>query len=135
MGPPALYAVVAMGGVFAAAAQAPLTAVASVAEMTGNFGITLPIMLTCAIAAAVSKHLSYGSVYTTKLLRRGIDIERQHPLSAANHRSPSRQQPDTRRPAVPASVAIEAAETSAHANQSLTPDIVSSRASLSTVED
>jgi CIC family chloride channel protein len=76
VGPPALYAVVAMGGVFAAAAQAPLTAIASVAEMTANFGITLPIMLTCAIAAAVSKYLSYGSVYTTKLLRRGIDIER-----------------------------------------------------------
>jgi chloride channel protein, CIC family len=76
VGPPALYAVVAMGGVFAAAAQAPLTAIASVAEMTGNFGITLPIMLTCGIAAAISKYISYGSVYTTKLLRRGIDIER-----------------------------------------------------------
>ncbi len=76
VGPPALYAVIAMGGVFAAAAQAPLTAIASVAEMTGNFGLTLPIMLTCGIAAAVSKYISYGSVYTTKLLRRGIDIER-----------------------------------------------------------
>ncbi|MFZ0088632.1 MAG: chloride channel protein, partial [Solirubrobacteraceae bacterium] len=77
----ALYAVVAMGGVFAAAAQAPLTAIASVAEMTANFGITLPIMLTCGIAAAVSKHISYGSVYTTKLLRRGIDIERPKPTN------------------------------------------------------
>jgi chloride channel protein, CIC family len=76
VGPPAMYAVVAMGGVFAAAAQAPLTAIASVAEMTANFGLTLPIMLACAIAAAISKQLSYGSIYTTKLLRRGIDIER-----------------------------------------------------------
>jgi CIC family chloride channel protein len=76
VGPPAMYAVVAMGGVFAAAAQAPLTAIASVAEMTANFGLTLPIMLACAISAAISKQLSYGSIYTTKLLRRGIDIER-----------------------------------------------------------
>jgi chloride channel protein, CIC family len=76
VGPAALYAVVAMGGVFAAAAQAPLTAIASVVEMTGNFGITLSIMLTAGIAAAISKQLSYGSIYTTKLLRRGIDIER-----------------------------------------------------------
>jgi CIC family chloride channel protein len=76
VGPPALYAVIAMGGVFAAAAQAPLTAIASVAEMTGNFTLTLPIMLTCGIAAAVSRYVSYGSVYTAKLLRRGIDIER-----------------------------------------------------------
>lgn len=76
VGPPAIYAVVAMGGVFAAAAQAPLTAIASVVEMTGNFTLVLPVMLAVGIAAAVSKRLSYGSIYTTKLLRRGIDIER-----------------------------------------------------------
>ena len=78
---PAIFAVVAMGGVFSAAAQAPLTATASVVEMTGNFGLTLPVMLTTGIAAAVSKALSYGSIYTTKLLRRGIDIERPKPTS------------------------------------------------------
>ena len=82
IGPPALYAVVAMGGVFAAAAQAPLTAIASVAEMTGNFTLTLPIILACGIAAAVSKQLTYGSIYTTKLLRRGIDIEQPKTTSA-----------------------------------------------------
>jgi CIC family chloride channel protein len=82
IGPPALYAVVAMGGVFAAAAQAPLTAIASVAEMTGNFTLTLPIMLACGIAAAVSKQLTYGNIYTTKLLRRGIDIERPKTTTA-----------------------------------------------------
>jgi CIC family chloride channel protein len=76
IGPPAMYGVVAMGGVFAAAAQAPLTAIASVAEMTANFTLTLPIMLVAGIAAALSKRLSYGSIYTTKLLRRGINIER-----------------------------------------------------------
>ncbi|HUN77429.1 MAG TPA: chloride channel protein [Solirubrobacteraceae bacterium] len=81
-GPPALYGVVAMGGVFAAAAQAPLTAIASVVEMTGNFGITVAIMLASGIAAALSKHLSYGSIYTTKLLRRGIDIERPRATGA-----------------------------------------------------
>jgi chloride channel protein, CIC family len=76
VGPPAVYAVVAMGGVFAAAAQAPLTAIASVVEMTGNFTLMLPVILATGIAAAVSKKLSYGSIYTAKLLRRGIDIER-----------------------------------------------------------
>ena len=76
VGSPAIYAVVAMGGVFAAASQAPLTAIASVVEMTGNFTLMLPVILATGIAAAVSKKLSYGSIYTTKLLRRGIDIER-----------------------------------------------------------
>ena len=75
VGPAAMYAVIAMGGVFAGATQAPLTAIASVVEMTGNFTLTLPVMLACGIASATGKHLGYGSIYTTKLLRRGIDIE------------------------------------------------------------
>ena len=81
---PAMFAVVAMGGVFGAAAQAPLTAIASVVEMTGNFTLTVPVMLVVGIAAALSKHLSYGSIYTTKLLRRGIDIERPNPTRPAH---------------------------------------------------
>jgi CIC family chloride channel protein len=80
--PPVLYGVVAMGGVFAAAAQAPLTSIASVAEMTGNFTLTLPIMLACGIAAQLAKRITHGSIYTTKLLRRGIDIERPKALGA-----------------------------------------------------
>jgi CIC family chloride channel protein len=81
-GPPALYAVVAMGAVFAAAARAPLTAVASVVELTGDFTLTLPVMLAVAIATATSRALSYGTVYTTKLLRRGQDIDRAAPWRA-----------------------------------------------------
>ncbi len=79
-GQPALYAVVAMGAVFASAARAPLTSVASVVEMTGDFTLTLPVLLAVAIATATSRALSYGTIYTTKLLRRGIDID--HPSSA-----------------------------------------------------
>jgi CIC family chloride channel protein len=82
VGPPVLYGVVAMGGVFAAAAQAPLTSIASVAEMTGNFTLTLPIMLACGIAAQLAKRITHGSIYTTKLLRRGIDIERPKATAA-----------------------------------------------------
>jgi CIC family chloride channel protein len=74
-GQPALYAVVAMGAVFASAARAPLTSVASVVEMTGDFTLTLPVLLAVAIATATSRALSYGTIYTTKLLRRGIDID------------------------------------------------------------
>lgn len=74
-GPPAVYGVIAMGAVFAAAAQAPLTSVASVVEMTGNYGLILPVMLAAGIAALLARRLSYGTIYTRKLLRRGIDIE------------------------------------------------------------
>ncbi len=74
-GQPALYAVVAMGAVFTSAARAPLTSLASVVEMTGDYTLTLPVMLAVAIATVISRALSYGTIYTTKLLRRGIDID------------------------------------------------------------
>jgi chloride channel protein, CIC family len=74
-GPPALYAVVAMGAVFTAAARAPLTALASVVEMSGDFSLALPVMLAVAITSTLSRAISYGTIYTTKLLRRGIDID------------------------------------------------------------
>ena len=82
VGQPALYAVVAMGAVFTAAARAPLTSLASVVEMTGDFALTLPVMLAVAIATAISRALSYGTIYTTKLLRRGTDIDRATPWRA-----------------------------------------------------
>ncbi len=81
-GQPALYAVVAMGAVFASAARAPLTSVASVVEMTGDYTLTLPVMLAVALATAASRALSYGTIYTAKLLRRGQDVDRATPWRA-----------------------------------------------------
>jgi H+/Cl- antiporter ClcA len=43
--------------------------------MSGDFSLTLPVMLAVAIASALSRALSYGTIYTTKLLRRGIDLD------------------------------------------------------------
>ena len=75
-GQPALYAIVGMGAVFASASRGPLTSLASVVEMTGDFSLTLPVMLAVAVATTTSRAISYGTIYTTKLLRRGIDIDR-----------------------------------------------------------
>jgi chloride channel protein, CIC family len=81
---PAIFGITAMGAVFGATAQAPLTAIASVVEMTGNITLILPVMLTVGIATALSNSLSHGSIYTTKLLRRGIDIERLEQVGTAD---------------------------------------------------
>jgi chloride channel protein, CIC family len=81
-GQPAMYAVVAMGAVFTSAARAPLTSLASVVEMSGDFSLTLPVMLAVAVASTVSRALSYGTIYTTKLLRRGTDIDQAAPWRA-----------------------------------------------------
>ncbi len=91
-GAPAIYGVIAMGAVFAAAAQAPLTSIASVAEMTGNYGLILPVMLAVAIATLLARRLSYGTIYTRKLLRRGIDIEL--PGEAGQPQPPNARPPD-----------------------------------------
>jgi CIC family chloride channel protein len=107
VGAPAIYGVIAMGAVFAAAAQAPLTSIASVAEMTGNYGLILPVMLAVGIATGLARRLSYGTIYTRKLLRRGIDIDLNRssaePESAARqvktqppHRTKSQTSGDTR---------------------------------------
>ena len=50
--------------------------------MTGDFALTLPVMLAVAIASITSRALSYGTIYTTKLLRRGTDIDRTTPWRA-----------------------------------------------------
>jgi CIC family chloride channel protein len=76
-GSPALFAAIGMVGVFVSAARAPLTGLASVVEMTGDFTLALPVMLTAAVSTLLSRSLSYGTVYTRKLLRRGHDIERR----------------------------------------------------------
>jgi CIC family chloride channel protein len=79
-GQPVLYAVVGMGAVFASAARAPLTSLASVLEMTGDFTLSLPVMLAVSISSVISRTLSYGTIYTLKLLRRGTDIDRPSPV-------------------------------------------------------
>lgn len=65
-----------MAAVFAGAARAPITAVLIVFEMTGDYSIILPLMLAVVIATGLSHRLSADSIYTTKLRRRGIDIDR-----------------------------------------------------------
>jgi chloride channel protein, CIC family len=123
-GQPALYAAAAMGAVFASAARAPLTSVASVVEMTGDYALTLPVMLAVAIATATSRALSYGTIYTTKLLRRGQDVDRAAPwrvfadLKAADAMRPfAAPLPVTREPG--ASRASAAAPGTAHVPVSL----------------
>ena len=70
------YGLVGMAAVFAAAGRAPITAVIVVFELTGDYSIILPLMLAVVIATGLSRRLSADSIYTLKLRRRGIDIER-----------------------------------------------------------
>ncbi len=71
---PAAYGVVAMAAVFSGAARAPFSAILIIFEMTGAYQIILPVMITVGISTVLARHLSKESIYTLKLIRRGIDI-------------------------------------------------------------
>jgi CIC family chloride channel protein len=80
------YALIGMGAVFAGAARAPITADVILFELTGEYTIILPLMLAIVLATGISHLVSHDTVYTRKLLRRGIDID--EPADAALRRQP-----------------------------------------------
>ena len=44
-------------------------------EMTGNYKIIVPLMLACTVGYAVASRLNKESIFTSKLVRKGIDIK------------------------------------------------------------
>lgn len=74
--PAGAYALVGMAAVVAGVVHAPLTALIMVFEMTNNYTIILPLMLTIIISMVVSKSISKGSLYTIKFEKEGkiLDI-------------------------------------------------------------
>lgn len=72
---PGAYSIVGMGAVVSATTHGPLTALLMLFEMTGDYKIILPLMITCIISTLVGRNLLKESIYTLKLLRRGINLE------------------------------------------------------------
>lgn len=72
--PPGAYAVVGMGAVVAGATHAPIQAFLIIFEMTQDYRIIPPLMICCVIATFVARAIMPESIYTMKLLRRGVDI-------------------------------------------------------------
>jgi CIC family chloride channel protein len=68
------YALVGMGAVVAGTTRAPITAMLIIFEMTANYRIILPLMFACTIGLVISARLSRESIYTLKLVRRGVNI-------------------------------------------------------------
>jgi len=75
-GPPGAYALVGMGAVFAGATHAVMTAVIIMFEMTGDYKIILPLMLSVVTATLLTRWTMHGeSIYTLKLSRRGVRLQ------------------------------------------------------------
>ncbi|HSG81850.1 MAG TPA: chloride channel protein, partial [Gemmatimonadota bacterium] len=75
------YALVGMGAVVAAGTHAPITAILIIFELTSSYTIILPLMISCIIGTLLATRMQKASIYTLKLLRRGVDIQRGQALN------------------------------------------------------
>jgi len=75
------YALVGMGAVVAATTRAPITAILIIFELTSDYKLIVPLMESCILATILAAHLNKESIYTMKLVRRGIELFRGHERS------------------------------------------------------
>lgn len=73
---PGAFALVGMAAVFAGSARAPITAIIIVLEMSNDYRLILPLLMTVIISTLIADVLHPDSIYTRKLILRGINIDR-----------------------------------------------------------
>lgn len=69
------FAVVGMGAVFAGIVRAPMTSILIIFEMTGGYGLVLPLMIANMSAFALARHWRHTPVYEALLEQDGIYLE------------------------------------------------------------
>ncbi len=72
--PSGAYALLGMGAVLAGTTHAPVSAVLIIFEMTGDYGLILPLMMGAFLSTAISRKLEPESLYTSVLNRRNVRI-------------------------------------------------------------
>jgi CIC family chloride channel protein len=65
------FILVGMAGVMAGVMHAPLTAIFLIAEITGGYGLFIPLIITAAISYLTSYTFQHHSIYTERLASRG----------------------------------------------------------------
>lgn len=68
------YAVVGMGALVAGTTHAPITASLILFELTNDYKIILPMMITCTLSTLMSRAVNKESIFTIKLARQGISL-------------------------------------------------------------
>jgi CIC family chloride channel protein len=71
---PGAYALVGMGAMVGATTHAPISAILILFELTNDYRIILPLMVSCILATLFASRLQAASIYTLKLLRRGVNV-------------------------------------------------------------
>lgn len=78
---PGAFALVGMAGLLAGSTAAPLTAILIVFEMTGDYGLILPLMLVCVLSYFTAEWVSGESIYSVALERQGEKVRHGVDLS------------------------------------------------------
>lgn len=71
VGEPTTYALAGMGAFFSAVSKVPITAIVIIFEITADFNLVLPLMITCVVSYLIADQLSKGSLYQRLLEWRG----------------------------------------------------------------
>jgi CIC family chloride channel protein len=72
------FAVVGMGAVFAGTVRAPMTSILIIFEMTGGYGLVLPLMIANMSAFALARYWRHTPIYEALLEQDGIDLDPRH---------------------------------------------------------
>lgn len=83
---PGAYALVGMGAAFAGIVRAPMTSVLMIFEMTQNYAVIVPLMISNLISLFISSRLQRTPIYEALAVQDGI-----HLPSAESRRHPQRQ--------------------------------------------
>jgi chloride channel protein, CIC family len=75
------FALVGMGAVFAGIIRAPMTSVLIIFEMTGSYGLILPLMIANMTAYGVARRWRNTPVYEALLLQDGITLPHGRPVT------------------------------------------------------
>jgi CIC family chloride channel protein len=68
------YALVGMGAFFAVMVRGPITSIIILFEITRDYALILPLMTAVVIGTIVARRFTSESIYTLRLLRRGVDV-------------------------------------------------------------
>jgi len=71
------FAVVGMGAVFAGIVRAPMTSILIIFEMTGGYGLVLPLMIANMTAFALARYWRHTPIYEALLEQDGIDLDQK----------------------------------------------------------
>lgn len=75
VGQPQTFAIAGMAGLMAGIVRAPITAIMIVFEITRDYALILPIMLTAVICTTVAEQMGTAGIYLLSLIKNGVHLQ------------------------------------------------------------